>query len=389
MITRRAWLGAALLAACVSSPRPEPPPLQLPFATDTLRSRVVRAGVTHRFIYAPSGPWAIQVLDVDLGRCYAALALKGGTGAIGRERTSALLANLAKTREVIGGVNADFFLFTPAGVPTGAMITDGRVVTGPSSQPVFGFTADGRPVIATLGVDGVVEVGSRKFSIAGWNRSSTSGLSLFDVAWNSATDTATSAIEVVLAKGRSWRVGSVDTVPAGVSIPRDGGVLIAGRNAPDSLRTALRSLRAGDSVGITMSIGPIHPREAVGGRPILLRDSAIVGAVDTEGQPGFATARHPRTAVGIAQRGRRLLLVTVDGRQPAYSAGMTLRELANLMHALGARDAINLDGGGSTTFVLADPDSAGRLRVANRPSDPMGERPVGNALAIVSGCARR
>jgi exopolysaccharide biosynthesis protein len=63
---------------------------------------------------------------------------------------------------------------------------------------------------------------------------------------------------------------------------------------------------------------------------------------------------------------------------------MTLRELADLMRALGARDAINLDGGGSTTMVA---DSAGVLRIVNRPSDAAGERPVGNALAIVR-CTR-
>ena len=128
------------------------------------------------------------------------------------------------------------------------------------------------------------------------------------------------------------------------------------------------------------------PLEALGGRPLLLRDSTVVAAVDTEGGPSFATARHPRTAVGIARDGRRLLLVVVDGRQKSYSDGMTLRELADLMRGLGARDAINLDGGGSTTLVYADPDSSGRLRIANRPSDPTGERPVGDALAIVRGC---
>lgn len=77
------------------------------------------------------------------------------------------------------------------------------------------------------------------------------------------------------------------------------------------------------------------------------------------------------------------MLVAVDGRQPGYSAGMSLRELATLMRALGARDAINLDGGGSTTLVSADPHAAGALRTANHPSDAGGERAVGDALAVV------
>ena len=68
---------------------------------------------------------------------------------------------------------------------------------------------------------------------------------------------------------------------------------------------------------------------------------------------------------------------------------MTLRELGELMLGLGARDAINLDGGGSTTLVYADPDSAGRLRIGNHTSDKGGERTVGDALAIVHACGRR
>jgi exopolysaccharide biosynthesis protein len=79
--------------------------------------------------------------------------------------------------------------------------------------------------------------------------------------------------------------------------------------------------------------------------------------------------------------------VTVDGRQPEYSVGMSLRELASAMRALGATDALNLDGGGSTTFVVRDP-AAGVLRVANRPSDKEGERPVADALVMARWCKR-
>jgi exopolysaccharide biosynthesis protein len=131
-------------------------------------------------------------------------------------------------------------------------------------------------------------------------------------------------------------------------------------------------------------LAPFYPRNAVGGRPRLVRDSAIVGEVDTEGQASFRE-RNPRTAAGIARNGKRLFLVAVDGRE-YENAGMTLREMAQTMLGLGARDAINLDGGGSTTFVFADPDSAGKLRIGNHPSDKEGERTVGDALAIVHEC---
>ncbi|HEY4216024.1 MAG TPA: phosphodiester glycosidase family protein [Gemmatimonadaceae bacterium] len=148
-----------------------------------------------------------------------------------------------------------------------------------------------------------------------------------------------------------------------------------------------------DSIGVphiakfTLTRGellPFHPLQAVGGRPILARDSAIVGDVDTEGQASFRE-RNPRTAAGIARNGKMLILAVVDGRE-YQNAGMTLREMAELMLGLGSRDAINLDGGGSTTLVYADPDSSGKLRVANHPSDAEGERTVGDALAIVHRC---
>ena len=84
--------------------------------------------------------------------------------------------------------------------------------------------------------------------------------------------------------------------------------------------------------------------------------------------------RNPRTAVGATADGR-LLIVTVDGRQPGHSVGMSLRELAELFVRLGARSAINLDGGGSTTMVIDG-------TIVNRVSDPQ-ERRVPTALLVL------
>lgn len=364
------------------------PPV-LPFPADTSSTEVLRRGAIHRYIHSSAGPWAIHVLEVDLDRCHRALAVKGAVGAIGREKTSTLLSRLGSTGVVIGGVNADFFLFAPPGVPAGAMISGGRVITGPSAQPVLSFDSGGMPRILTLYSRGSASLARRRFEIAGWNRAVPNGLALFDGGWAATLDTATSAIEVVLRGDALRTVVRVDTVVAGASLPREGSALTARRDAPADLRAALLALRPGDTVGIQMSLAPLHPSEAVGGRPVLVRDSVVTGAVDTEGQPGFATARHPRTAAGIARGGKRLVLVVVDGRQKPYSDGMSLRELANLMLALGARDAINLDGGGSSTFVIAGAVGSDSLRIANRPSDPAGERPVGNALAIVASCDAR
>jgi hypothetical protein len=291
------------LAACARPAIAPPRPVSFPFAVDTFRTRALGEGAQHHFLYSRTGPWAIHVLDVRLDRCLAPVAVKGGRSAIGRTRTSELLRGLHAMREVVGGVNADFFLFTPPGVPTGAHVSGGRVITPPGRQPVFAVDSVGRPRIAVL-----------------------------------------------------WAV------------------------RPDSFAVDDPRLH-------TLRLMPFHPSEAVGGRPVLVQDSALGPSVDTEGALGFASGRHPRTAVGIADRGRRLLLVVVDGRQAPYSDGMTLRELGNLMMALGAPEALNLDGGGSSAMVIAEPSEGGAMRVVNRPSDATGERAVGNALAIVRYCA--
>jgi exopolysaccharide biosynthesis protein len=87
--------------------------------------------------------------------------------------------------------------------------------------------------------------------------------------------------------------------------------------------------------------------------------------------------------VGVASGGRRLLLITIDGRQPGHSVGTTLRESARIALELGATEAINLDGGGSTAMAIARVrgDST-TIEVVNRPSDTQGERAVGNALVV-------
>jgi exopolysaccharide biosynthesis protein len=144
--------------------------------------------------------------------------------------------------------------------------------------------------------------------------------------------------------------------------------------------------RAGDTVRVRMAISPFHPRHAVGGNGVLLRDGLVPAQLDSVGQASFR-ARHPRTAVGFDATGRRLLLVTVDGRQPGHSVGMTLQELAALMRGLGAVEALNLDGGGSTALVVPDLRSSTGVRIVNRPSDKT-ERKVANGLAAVRECTR-
>ncbi len=133
------------------------------------------------------------------------------------------------------------------------------------------------------------------------------------------------------------------------------------------------SLKMGWGVALDSGDGTT---EAVSGFPELLENGRLPADLTSSERPSFGRTRHPRTAVGYDPRTGRLLLVVVDGRQAPYSAGMTLPELSRLMRTLGASEALNLDGGSSSAMVV-------RGRLASHPSDPEGERPVANALAVV------
>jgi hypothetical protein len=121
---------------------------------------------------------------------------------------------------------------------------------------------------------------------------------------------------------------------------------------------------------------PGRNTQVVGGFPLLLKAGQRVGDLQVGQRPSFAAQRHPRTGVGFDPVHRVLWLVEVDGRRSGHSAGMTLPELTLLLESLGATEAVNLDGGGSSVMVV------GGLAVS-RPSDPEGQRPVVNALAVL------
>jgi exopolysaccharide biosynthesis protein len=124
-------------------------------------------------------------------------------------------------------------------------------------------------------------------------------------------------------------------------------------------------------------------REGLAAGPRLLRDGMV--AADPAN-----TTRHPRTALGISARGDRVWFVVTDGRQAGYSEGATLTEMADLLKGLGAINAINLDGGGSSAIVFADPQTG--QRVLNRPiqnGSPGRERPVATHIGVFSVSSAR
>ncbi len=134
-----------------------------------------------------------------------------------------------------------------------------------------------------------------------------------------------------------------------------------------------------DAMPNSAQTAPLYPLyNAVSGNRMLLQSGAAC-----KGTPAEETELNPRTAVGLDRSGRVMILVLVDGRQPNYSEGATLAELTGILRQYGAQAAMNFDGGGSSTLVIADP--ARGPQILNCPIDgriPDRERPVANHLGV-------
>ena len=126
----------------------------------------------------------------------------------------------------------------------------------------------------------------------------------------------------------------------------------------------------------TLQNVPASARQVIAGSDLLVRGGQVVAQSSSK----FSQTRHPRTAVGLANGGKTLVLVVADGRDAARAVGLKLDELAVLMKDLGCADALNLDGGGSSELLWRD-SASGKLEVTNRPSDGR-ERAVANALGV-------
>jgi len=153
------------------------------------------------------------------------------------------------------------------------------------------------------------------------------------------------------------------------SMERNGGIVLSAPPATDEA-TQLLAVVPGTRIRLRWSLGWRGVYDVVGGNPVLVRDGQVAVA------PCSTCNRYPRTGIGYTANGA-VLLVVVDGRQPRWSVGATLREFATIMRDLGAVKALNLDGGGSTTMVVEG-------EVVNRPSDGH-QRPISNAVLVLPG----
>jgi len=346
------------------------------------RSERVAPGISHRerrFVRAGDGPFTLQVLEVDPAHpAINILPVRALDRAVGKETVRSMARRYGATAAVNGGY---FVVSGPyAGVSNGVYQMNGRAISGGSKRTALLFCEETdykeRTEIDVVNFHGTVTAADG--SAVGISRLNGArggqDLVLYRSPFGPSTLTDSSGVEAVLdASGAVVRAED----RAGNAILPAGGMVLSGsgRSAGWLRQHATVGARLRIDLRLTPSVPPeksgCKAEAIVGGGPRLVRRGKVNV---TKEKFAHAASRHPRTAFAVTRRGT-FLFVTLDGRQPS-SVGMTLRELAAELIGMGAVEAMNLDGGGSTTMVVSD-------AVRNSPSDGK-ERPVSDAILIFS-----
>ncbi|MDR9415061.1 MAG: phosphodiester glycosidase family protein [Gracilimonas sp.] len=339
---------------------------------DTLNVKQIGHGIFHYTIEAPSVPWTLDVVEIDITESSTTLeTVKAQDQFSGYERTSSMAKRKStEGHRVIAAVNGDFY---GGGTPTNAQVINGDIMKGPISRDVFGYTREKKMFINPTSYSGSIYVHGNQYEMHGVNQArGADQLIYYNHYYGSSTGTNQFGTELLLTAIDPWVVNG--KVRAVVSASHTGGdaalspdtFVLSGHG---SSKTVLDGIATGDTVTIEHELKPgfDNIKEVVGGRGKFLNNGL---------NQGDWPERHPRTAVGFNDDSTKVYFLTVDGRQSS-SAGMTLTEMGEFMSTFGVTDALNLDGGGSTTMVVHD-------EVVNSPSDGSGERAVANALMLVS-----
>lgn len=325
----------------------------------------------------------VDELSVDLGGGDVRADYLSSGKVADRDSVSELAArhDPGHGRRTVAAINGDFFDINQTGAPQGAGIRDGKPTHSPApgAHRAVGIGPEGAGRVLQVYFDGTLTVPGGTHPLGAYNAANVpaGGIGAYTAAWGEAdraltVDAATPVAEAVV---RDGKVVAVHDRPGSGPVADDTTVLV-GREAGAAV---LAALRPGDPVSAEYrprtDSGAV-PRTAVGGRELLVVDGV---AQNHDGAGNNATA--PRTAVGFSRDGRSMHVITVDGRQ-ADSGGVTLTELGLMMKKAGAHNALNLDGGGSSTLVAREPGSDA-LQVENSPSDGS-ERDVPNGLALTA-----
>jgi len=356
----------------------------LAVAPSTLaQPRELMPGVTYeeQLQFTTHGPVVVHVLLAPRpGNLYDVRPVLSNESILGRETVTSMQRRLSP-QATVAGINGDFFS-SADGHPTGILVRNGAL----EHRPVRERSSIGIDTSGALRVDRVALLGT--WQGTGQRRAvneinappGQNGVSLFTPAWGPTTPAAPGTVEVTIAPFAAPApnvelAGTATQVGGGgnTAIPPDGAVLVARGTAATRLQA---EAPPGQPVRIRLILRPDWAGvvSAIGGGPVLVRDGKPVFRSPESFTTSQLVPRGPRAAVGQLADGR-IVLVTVDGRLPGFSTGMTNFELAQTLVRLGAVTGSALDGGGSVTMAFEG-------QLLNRPSDPAGERAVAEGLFV-------
>jgi uncharacterized protein YigE (DUF2233 family) len=342
---------------------------------------IVNAGLTLLKMYDSRLHAVIRVLKVDPSTFVTLDVALSNNILPMRETTSSMVAR----HHAIAGINASFG--TSWGRPLGMFAEDGTLMASPI-MPGGGLAFSKGEKTGNIGhkplqVSVLNNNNGATWRIPDWNDSSPNlgRVSAYTSAGGSVVDPPgdSCSMRIVPVGPRRWsgdlkklrqryrvRKQVCQDAPLGLA----EGLVLASRRGTKGAQKIQRNNR-GQYVRLSWSVGYPKAMDAVGGSPVLINNGDMIDRCT-----GYVCERHPRTGVGRLPNGK-VLLVTVDGRQ-SDSYGMTGLQFARFFKHMGATDAINMDGGGSSTMVL-------RGNIVNDPSDAGGERAVSSAIIVHAG----
>jgi Phosphodiester glycosidase len=375
-----AHLAAAVLLVLAIEPVPDAGAERAaaPTRAPIVKTRTIAPGLTFVRIVRRQVPLRTFVLKVDLSK-----AITLDTTIADQALPSRLeLSRIVRNHEALAGVNGDLFELLGNTVHPFAQDGDLLHTAGPNAE-MFAVSRDetrtflGTPKLTVTVTD---RSSGRVFTLDRWNRRAPEPgeiVGFSPLGGTLAAPPPFSCSVRLLPKGPP-RVAEPDGVERDYAVDvatcseaplvRNGGVVVSTAPGTDEAKKLL-ALQAGTPMRLHWTLGWPDVFDAVGGDPILLRNGSPT-------QVCGSCARQPRTGVGVTADGT-ILLVVIDGRQARWSRGATLGEFRNILRDLGAVDALNLDGGGSSEMVVEG-------EVVNRPSDGH-ERRITNAILVLPG----
>ncbi|WP_231956127.1 phosphodiester glycosidase family protein [Aneurinibacillus soli] len=303
----------------------------------------------------------VYVTRADLNNQYVKVGPVYGTN--GQVTVRQNVKKMADEKGAIAAINADFFRMDRKGAPFGIVLDEGKLVSSMgkiNSWYSFGLLSDKTAIMSHLGFTGTVQAQDGTTGvIQGVNKeeynptNDKSHLDKINLYTRDFGPTSLGAIKgyddaveilVVDDMVKDMRVGN----PTGYTIPT-GGYVLWGHGA--GKQYLMQHFQVGDPVTVTLQTTTDIPLDgrtltsAVGGHVVLVKNGQALTNIPSDYISGY----QPRSAFGISQDGKTVYMVAVEGS--SASKGITLDEMAQLLKQLGAYNAANFDGGGSTTMV--------------------------------------